>query len=186
MKVYFDSAATTQMHDEVIDEMVQTMRINFGNPSSTHFYGRETKGLIELVRKKIARLTGVTGAEIVFTSCGTESNNLILRSCVCYLDVRHIITSVLEHKCVMETIKALEETQNVKVSNVRITPEGDIDYAHLEELLSQSQEKTLVSLMHANNEVGNLYDVKKNRGIGTCTRCLLPRRHGADVRAFPY
>ena len=84
-KVYLDNAATTRMHDEVIEAMVKGMKQSYGNPSSSHHFGRETKGLMENVRKTIARLTGTASADIIFTSGGTEANNLILRSCVEYL-----------------------------------------------------------------------------------------------------
>lgn len=161
MKVYFDSAATTQMHPEVIEQMLATMSTNFGNPSSTHFYGRETKGLVELTRKKVAKYIHALPAEVIFTSCGTESNNLILRSSVEYLGVKHIITSKLEHKCVAQTTSSLQEHQGVKLSYVTTLPNGEIDFVHLEDLLKNSTEKTLVSLMHANNEIGNLYDIEK-------------------------
>ncbi|MDO5654595.1 MAG: cysteine desulfurase family protein [Flavobacteriaceae bacterium] len=155
-KVYLDNAATTRMHDEVIDVMVKGMKINFGNPSSTHFFGRESKAAIENVRKVIARLTGVSSAEIIFTSCGTEANNLILRSCVEYLNVKRIITTRIEHSCVQETVNSLEENQHIRIDYVRINEKGEIDLTHLEELLQNSDEKTLVSIMHGNNEIANL------------------------------
>ncbi|MRJ09791.1 cysteine desulfurase [Ornithobacterium rhinotracheale] len=161
MKVYFDSAATTQLRDEVIDYMLTHMRSHFGNPSSTHFFGRDAKALIENTRKSIAKYTNTTGAEIIFTSCGTEANNLIIRSCVDYLGVERIITSPLEHKCVAETIKIVEQNKKAEIQKLRVLPNGDLDLAQLEELLKDESKKTLVSLMHANNEIGNIYDIEK-------------------------
>ena len=160
-KVYLDNAATTHMHEEVIDEMVKAMQFNYGNPSSTHFYGRETKGKIENVRKRIAQLTGVTSAEIIFTSGGTEANNLILRSCVEYLGIKRLISSKIEHSCVTETVHSLEKNQNIQVDYVKINNHGEIDLNHLENLLKLSEKKTLVTLMHANNEIGNINPIEK-------------------------
>lgn len=160
-RVYLDNAATTHMHEEVIDAMVNAMKLNFGNPSSTHFYGRESKGIIENVRKKIAQLIGVQSAEIIFTSGGTEANNLILRSSVEHLGVQRIITSNIEHSCVDETVRSLNENQNVEVEYVRLNTLGEIDLTDFENLLKSSDKKTLVCLMHANNEIGNLNPVDK-------------------------
>ncbi|MRI62735.1 cysteine desulfurase [Ornithobacterium rhinotracheale] len=161
MKVYFDSAATTQLRDEVIDYMLTHMRSHFGNPSSTHFFGRDAKALIENTRKSIAKYTNTTGAEIIFTSCGTEANNLIIRSCVDYLGVERIITSPLEHKCVAETVKTVEQNRKAEIQKLHVLPNGDLDLEQLEELLKDESKKTLVTLMHANNEIGNIYDVEK-------------------------
>lgn len=161
MKVYFDSAATTQIHPEVIDEMVKLMRETFGNPSSTHIFGRSGKALIENARKSIAQKVNVSSGEIIFTSCGTEANNLIIRSCVESLGVEHIITSPLEHKCVALTTEEMKNNRNVIKSLIKIKPDGDYDYIDLERKLEESDKKTLVSLMHANNELGNIYDVKR-------------------------
>lgn len=160
-RVYLDNAATTAIRPEVVDEMANVMRNVFGNPSSTHVFGREAKALIEMARKNIAQRLNVSPAEIYFTSCGTESNNTIIRSCVNDLDVTRIITSDMEHKCVQESIKDLEYRGKVEVIRINIQKNGDIDYTQLEELVKDQSKKTLVSLMHANNEIGNLTDVKR-------------------------
>ena len=160
-RVYLDNAATTAIRPEVVDEMAIVMKNVFGNPSSTHVFGREAKALIEMARKNIAQRLNVSPAEIYFTSCGTESNNTIIRSCVNDLDVTRIITSDMEHKCVQESIKDLEHRGKVEVIRINIQKNGDIDYAQLEELVKDQSKKTLVSLMHANNEIGNLTDVKR-------------------------
>lgn len=161
MKVYFDSAATTQMHEEVIDAMVNGMKEKFGNPSSTHFFGRESKAEIEKVRKDIAKYTGVNASEIIFTSCGTEANNLIIRSVVEHLGVERIITSVLEHKCVAETTKEVCSKKDLELLLLPIKKDGNLDFETLEKYLKDSPKKTLVTLMHANNEIGNIYDIEK-------------------------
>ncbi|MFP3835265.1 cysteine desulfurase family protein [Chryseobacterium sp. SIMBA_028] len=160
-KIYLDNAATTPLADEVIDAMVGTMKMNFGNPSSTHSFGQEAKILIENVRRQVADYLHVTPAEIIFTSCGTESNNMIIKSSVEHLGVERIISSPLEHKCVSESILDMKSRKGVEVNYIRPNEKGDIDLNKLEELLKSSDKKTLVSLMHANNEIGNIVDIKK-------------------------
>ncbi|WP_288446934.1 cysteine desulfurase family protein [uncultured Chryseobacterium sp.] len=160
-KVYLDNAATTPLAEEVIDAMVGTMKMNFGNPSSTHSFGQEAKILIENVRRQVADYLHVTPAEIIFTSCGTESNNMIIKSSVEHLGVERIISSPLEHKCVSESILDMKSRKGVEVNYIRPNEKGDIDLTKLEELLKASDKKTLVSLMHANNEIGNIIDLKK-------------------------
>ncbi|SFN23532.1 cysteine desulfurase [Chryseobacterium oleae] len=160
-KIYLDNAATTPLAEEVIDAMVGTMKMNFGNPSSTHSFGQEAKILIENVRRQVADYLHVTPAEIIFTSCGTESNNMIIKSSVEHLGVERIISSPLEHKCVSESILDMKNRRGVEVVYIRPNEKGDIDLNKLEELLKSSDKKTLVSLMHANNEIGNIVDIKK-------------------------
>lgn len=159
-RVYLDNAATTAIRPEVVDEMAYVMKNVFGNPSSTHVFGREAKALIEISRKNIAQRLNVSPAEIYFTSCGTESNNTIIRSCINDLGVTRIITSDMEHKCVQESVKDVENRANIEVVKLNILKDGNIDYAQLEEVLKDQSKKTLVSLMHASNEIGNLTDVK--------------------------
>ncbi|MGC5744335.1 cysteine desulfurase family protein [Chryseobacterium sp. NFX27] len=160
-KIYLDNAATTPLSEEVIDAMVGTMKMNFGNPSSTHSFGQEAKILIENVRRQVADYLHVTPAEIIFTSCGTESNNMIIKSSVEHLGVERIISTPLEHKCVSESILDMKNRKGVEVNYIRPNEKGDIDLNKLEELLKASDKKTLVSLMHANNEIGNIIDIKK-------------------------
>ena len=156
--VYFDNAATTQLRNEVIDCMTECMQNNFGNPSSTHSYGRQSKSIIETCRKSIASYFKVSASEIVFTSGGTEADNLILRSAVRDLGVSEIITSKIEHHAILHTVEALKKEYNINVKFVDLKPDGHIDYTHLEMLL-QSEAKQLVSLMHINNEIGNKLDI---------------------------
>lgn len=160
-KIYLDNAATTPISEEVIDAMVATMKMNFGNPSSTHSFGQEAKILIENVRRQVAEYLHVSPAEIIFTSCGTESNNMIIKSSVEHLGIERIISSPLEHKCVSESILDMKSRKGVEVSYIRPNEKGDIDLDALEKLLKASDKKTLVSLMHANNEIGNITDIKK-------------------------
>ncbi|WP_406683969.1 cysteine desulfurase [Seonamhaeicola sp. MEBiC1930] len=158
--VYFDNAATTQMREEVITSMVEVMQNNFGNPSSSHGFGRSSKSLVESCRKEIASYINATAGEIIFTSGGTEADNLILRSAVRDLGVNHIITSKIEHHAVLHTIEQLEKEHDLKVSFVDVDSNGNIEYTHLETLL-EFKANTLVSLMHVNNEIGNILDLKQ-------------------------
>lgn len=160
-KIYLDNAATTPLSDKVIDAMVAAMKLNYGNPSSTHSFGQEAKALIEEERRKIAEYLKVQPNEIIFTSCGTESNNLIIKSCVEHLGVERIITSPMEHKCVAESVRDMKTRKNVEVVYIRPNQKGDISLEDIEKALQSSDKKTLVTLMHANNEVGNIYDIEK-------------------------
>ncbi|WP_299228763.1 cysteine desulfurase family protein [uncultured Psychroserpens sp.] len=158
--VYFDNAATTQIRNEVIDRMAEVMKLNYGNPSSTHAYGRQSKSLIEASRKEIASFFNVTSSEIIFTSGGTEADNLVIRSAVKDLKVEEVITSKIEHHAILHLIDELVIEYNVSVKYVNVDHKGDINIAHLEQLLS-SNKKQLVSLMHINNEIGNKLDIVK-------------------------
>jgi cysteine desulfurase len=156
MSVYLDNAATTPIAPEVIEAMLPVLQNGFGNPSSTHAFGRQSKALIETARRSIAAHLNCQAAEIIFTSGGTEADNMALRSAVVVLGVKHIITSCLEHHAVGHTATYLENLGLTKVSYVRNDAQGHIDLVHLEEILQASSEKTLVSLMHANNEIATL------------------------------
>jgi len=164
-KIYLDNAATTPLNEQVIEEMLSVMRNHYGNPSSTHSIGQEAKTLIENVRRKIAEYLRVTPSEIIFTSCGTESNNLIIKSCVEHLGVERIISSALEHKCVSESCLEMKNYKGVELVYLRPDKNGNFDLAELEKILKSSNKKTLVSLMHANNEIGNLLDIEKTAEI---------------------
>jgi len=157
--VYFDNAATTPMRDQVVERMSEVMKLNFGNPSSTHSYGRQSKSLIESCRKRIASHFNVSASEIVFTSGGTEADNLVLRSAVKDLGVTEIITSKIEHHAILHTIDELVNDYGITVKYVELDSDGSIDSSHLETLL-KSETKQLVSLMHINNEIGNKLDLK--------------------------
>ena len=159
-KVYLDNASTTALRPEVIQEMTKVLTEEYGNPSSTHSLGRSAKNILELSRKSIAKNLNATAQEIIFTSCGTEANNWILRSAVKDLKVKRIITSKIEHHAVLYTALALEKEYGIQVDYVAIKPNGEIDITDLVELLSQ-EKKTLVSLMHVNNETGTVLDLER-------------------------
>ncbi len=160
MKVYLDNAATTPISNEVLDAMIPVLREQFGNPSSIHAYGRETRSLIEKSRKTIATLLNVAPAEIFFTSGGTEANNTALRCSIEDLGITHAITTRIEHHAVLHTLEMMEKMGKVKLSFVNITKSGEVDLVHLEELLKDNPH-SLVSLMHANNEIGALLPLDK-------------------------
>lgn len=160
MSIYLDNAATTQMHPEVIDVMMQTMQDTYGNASSTHSFGRASKSLIEQARKNIAKHLNVSAAEIVFTAGGTEADNLALRSAVRDCGVTRIITSKIEHHAILHTAMQLKKEYGIAIEYVAVNTKGHIDYGQLETLL-KSNKKTLVSLMHVNNEIGTLLDIKR-------------------------
>ncbi|MBL0737237.1 cysteine desulfurase [Flavobacterium sp. GN10] len=159
-KVYLDNASTTAMRPEVIQEMTKIMLEDYGNPSSTHSFGRNGKTILELSRKSIAKHLNCTAQEIIFTSGGTEADNWILRSAVEDLKVERIITSKIEHHAVLHTVWALQEEYNIQVDYVNVNQDGSLDLTHLSNLLSD-EKKTLVSLMHVNNETGTILDLDR-------------------------
>ncbi|MEO0527924.1 MAG: cysteine desulfurase family protein [Bacteroidota bacterium] len=160
-KVYLDSAATTQVRDEVISKMQEALTNFYGNPSSTHSFGRSAKTAVESARKTIAKYLNAQPSEIIFTSGGTEADNMILRSAVRDLGVRTIITSKIEHHAVLHTVEELANEYGIALHFVDLDHFGDPDLIHLENLLKQDTTKKLVSLMHVNNEIGNKIDIDR-------------------------
>lgn len=159
-RIYLDSAATSSVHPEVIKVMVEVLQNDYGNPSSTHSFGRNSKTLVETSRKSIAKNLNCSAQEIVFTSNGTESTNWILSCLVKTQQVKRIITSKIEHHATLYTVLALQKEFGIQVDFVSILPSGAIDMKHLEELLKQDI-PTLVTLMHVNNEIGTVLDLEK-------------------------
>lgn len=160
MAVYLDNAATTPVAPEVVEAMIPVLTEAFGNPSSSHSFGRKTKALIEVSRRSIAQLLNCHSSELIFTSGGTEADNMALSSAVLQGGVTHIITSEIEHKAVICASEALAAQRGVKVSYVKLASDGTVDLKNLERLL-QGEEKKIVSLMHANNEIATLLPLKK-------------------------
>ncbi|CAN5121820.1 cysteine desulfurase family protein [soil metagenome] len=158
-RIYFDNAATTSLDPAVLDTMMPYLVEKFGNPSSIYSYGRETKMAIEQSRKSVAKILNAHPAEIFFTSGGTESSNTAITAAVKDLGCTHIITSAIEHHATLHTVEHLAAQQLVKVSQVKLLPNGHVDIEHLEKLLAITKEKTLVTLLHANNEIGNMLDI---------------------------
>ena len=159
MNVYFDNAATTPLRKEVIKTISRVMEECFGNPSSTHSFGRTAKTYIETARKGIASLLNALPQEIIFTSGGTESDNMILNCAVKDLNVKTIISSPIEHHAVIHALDALKKNQKINVRYLKLDAQGNIDLNDLEESLKIDNSKKLVSLMHVNNEIGNILNL---------------------------
>ena len=158
-KIYFDNAATTSLDPAVLEAMMPYLTEKFGNPSSIYSYGRESKIAIEGARKTVAKILNAHPAEIFFTSGGTESSNTAILASVRDLGCKHIITSPIEHHAVLHTVDYINKMDLAKVSYVKVLPDGHIDLENLEELLASTEDKKLVTLMHANNEIGNILDM---------------------------
>jgi len=164
MRVYLDNAATTPLDPEVLKSMYTVIEGCYGNPSSIHAHGREARALIEKARKTVAGILHCSPSEIFFTSGGTEADNTAIRCGIADNNLTHAITSRLEHHAVIHTLEAMEKAGAIKLSYVDTDHKGNIDYAHLETLLRDNP-RSLVSLMHANNEIGTLTDIEKVGGI---------------------
>lgn len=158
-RIYLDNAATTALDPQVLETMMPYLTEKFGNPSSVYSYGRETKLAIETARKSVAKILGANPGEIFFTSGGTESSNTSINCAIRDLGCKHIITSKIEHHATLYTAEKLAKEGVATLSYVNLTDKGHIDQEHLKELLANN-DKTIVTLMHANNEIGNLLDVK--------------------------
>jgi cysteine desulfurase len=158
-RIYLDNAATTPIDPRVVETMLPYLTTYFGNPSSVYSYGRETRMAIEKARKSVAQILGARPAEIFFTSGGPDSSNTVLQAAMRDLQCTRIISSRIEHHATLHTIEHLHKTGLANLDYVGLLPNGHINLAHLEELLSQPGGKTIVTLMHANNEIGNLLDI---------------------------
>lgn len=160
-RIYLDNAATTPLDEEVLQAMMPYLTTNFGNPSSIYSYGRESRLAIEMARKTVAKILNAHPAEIFFTSGGTESSNTAISAAIRDLGCKHIISSPIEHHATLHCVEHFNNTDEATLSYVSILPNGHIDMHHLQELLQNSKEKTLVTLMHANNEIGNMINIEE-------------------------
>lgn len=160
MRIYLDNAATTPLDLEVFEAMKPFMLEDFGNPSSTHAHGRKVRAAIESSRKKIAELLNCTPGEIIFTSGGTEADNAIITSGAQTYNIKHAISTPIEHHAVTHTLETLAKKGVVELHHVALDANGHVELAHLEELMKKYP-NALISLMHANNEIGNLLDIKR-------------------------
>lgn len=181
MNVYFDNAATTPTLPEVVDAMLPYFSQTFGNPSSIHSHGRETRSAIEKARKLVANVLGTSPSQLFFTSGATESNNMILNGAVQSLGCKHIITSAIEHHAVLHTAQNLA-TDGIKVHFVKLNQDGEIELEHLETLL-KIYPNAIVSLMHGNNEVGNILDLQQ---VGTLAKKYNAYFHSDTVQTIGY
>ena len=160
-KIYFDNAATTEISKKVISEMMKAMKVNYGNPSSTHSHGRNSKAILELSRKTIAEKFNVNPKEIIFTSGGTESNNMIIKAVVTAQNIERIISTKIEHKAVLNSIESIAKERDIKILFLDVDEFGLPNKQQLIEYLENSNKKTLVSLMHINNETGTMIDLEE-------------------------
>ena len=160
MRVYFDNAATTPIDKEVLKEMYQVMENHFGNPSSIHAYGREVRTIIERARKTISGLLNTSPSQIFFTSGGTEADNTAIRCGIIDHGIKHAITSPIEHHAVVHTLQDMEKTGAIKLSFLEVDSKGNVNLEQLEDLL-KTNERSFVSLMQANNEIGTITDIEK-------------------------
>jgi cysteine desulfurase len=158
-RIYFDNAATTDLDPQVLEAMMPYLTEKFGNPSSIYSYGRESRLAIENARKSVGKILNAHPAEIFFTSGGTESSNTAITAAVRDLGCTHIISSPLEHHATLHSVEHLHRRGEAALSHVKLLPNGHIDLEDLEQLLAGTAEKTLVTLMHANNEIGNILDI---------------------------
>ncbi len=157
-RIYFDNAATTPLDEEVLEAMIPMMREHFGNPSSIHAHGRKVRTEIEKARKTIAQLLGASPSEIFFTSGGTEADNMAIRCTIHDHQIKRAISSPIEHHAVLHPLEELAKEGIISLEFVRILPNGHIDLNHLRELL-EKEGRALVTLMHGNNEIGNMIDL---------------------------
>ena len=160
-KIYFDNAATTEISEKVISEMMKAMKVNYGNPSSTHSHGRNSKAILELSRKTIAEKFNVNSKEIIFTSGGTESNNMIIKTVVVAQNIERIISTKIEHKAVLNSIESIAKERSITILFLEVDEHGLPNKQQLIEYLENSNENTLVSLMHINNETGTMIDLEE-------------------------
>ena len=160
-KIYFDNAATTEISEKVIAEMMKAMKVNYGNPSSTHSHGRNSRAILELSRKTIAEKFNVNPKEIIFTSGGTESNNMIIKTVVIAQNIERIISTKIEHKAVLNSIESIAKERGITILFLDVDEYGLPNKQQLIEYLENSDEKTLVSLMHINNETGTMIDLEE-------------------------
>jgi len=182
MKIYLDNAATTPIDKEVLNEMLPYMTEYYGNPSSIHAFGRKTKSAIEKARKVVAKYLNASTSEIFFTGSGSEASNMIIKGAVHDWGVKRVISSRIEHPCVLHSIETMV-SEGIKVDYVNIDQAGRVDYNHLEVLLKNTAEKTLVSLMHANNEIGTLLDLVRVSDLCRLHNALL---HSDTVQTIGY
>ena len=191
-RIYLDNAATTPLDPIVLDAMMPYLTEKFGNPSSIYSYGRESRLAIETARKSVAKLLNAHPAEIFFTSGGTESSNTAIRAAVYDLGCKHIITSPLEHHASLHTVEEIANSGAASLDFVRLLPDGHIDLQHLGTLLAEKKQRSLVTLIHANNEIGNITDLdvagaicKKHNAIFHADTVQTVGHYPFDLRKTP-
>jgi cysteine desulfurase len=162
MKIYFDNASTSPLSAEVRETMMDVLENHYGNPSSIHHHGRKSRSIIEDARKRVAKIINASIGEVYFISSATEANNMVIKRSIIDLGVMHIISSPTEHHCVLHTLDSVKkEYPEVKISMLQVNHHGEINLEALEDLLKETKNKTLVSLMYGNNEIGTIHPIEK-------------------------
>jgi cysteine desulfurase len=162
MKIYFDNASTSPLAEEVRDTMMDVLTHHYGNPSSIHHHGRKSRSIIEDARKKVAKIFNASIGEVYFVSSATEANNMVIKRAIIDLGVKHIISSPTEHHCILHTLESVKiEYPHVKISMLTVNHHGEINLDELTSMLSECKDKTLVSLMYGNNEIGTIHPIDK-------------------------
>lgn len=184
--IYLDNAATTTIQPAVLEYMYSIMQNNYGNASSIHKLGRESRTFVENARKSIANMMNASPSEIFFTSCGTESTNTAIIGAVTAYKINNIISSPLEHHATLHTLAHIKSTSNTHIHYIGIDKNGHISYKDLEYYLQNSEGKTLVSLMHANNEIGNISNLEKISGLCRKYNALLHIDAVQTVGHYPF
>lgn len=189
MRIYFDNASTTPVHHDVVNIMTEVLLDNFGNPSSIHQHGRKARSIIEQARKVVAKTIQASIGEVFFTSSATEANNMVLKNAVKDLGIQRIISSPTEHHCVLHSLEHIHLQCNCEVVLLNVDQLGHIDYVQLEALLSDQSRKTLVSIMHGNNEIGTMADIerigtlcKNNKALFHCDTVQTVGKYPIDVQ----
>jgi cysteine desulfurase len=185
-RIYFDNAATTPLEKEVLDAMTPYLTEKFGNPSAIYSYGRESRLAIETARKTVAAILHAHPSEVFFTSGGTESSNTAIFSAVRDLGCRNIITSRIEHHATLHTVDYLQQRGEAKVHHVNLLSDGHIDVEHLDDLLKAMEGECLVTLMHANNEIGNMIDLHEVGNICKKYNAIFHSDTVQTVGHFPF
>ncbi len=188
-RIFLDNSATTPLDPAVLAAMTEALADNYGNPSSIHAEGRRARAAIEAARKTVAQHLNCSIGEIFFTSGGTEANNMALKNAVRDLGVTRIVSSPIEHHCVLHSLDTIAAAGAADIVHVPLDKLGRVKYEELERILQTDPAragKTLVSLMHANNEVGTLLDLERTAAICQRKRCLFSLRHGANHRLLSH
>ena len=182
-RIYLDNAATTPLLPAVLEAMLSLFEETFGNPSSTHATGRAARAAVEQARRLIAGHIGAEPGEIVFTSGGTEANNMVLKCAVHDFGIRHLVTSPAEHSCVRNATLAIErDVPGVRIHWLEVDQHGRVTPDVLDRALATlNGEPALVSLMHANNEIGTLHDIES---LGSVCRTHGARFHSDTVQTI--
>lgn len=190
MRIYLDNASTTPVHPDVLDVMLQVLKDDFGNPSSIHQHGRKSRSIIEQARKIVAKTINASIGEVFFTSSATEANNMVLKNAIKDLGIKRIISSPTEHHCVLHSLDSISSEGKCEVVILKVDQYGHIDYDQLNVLLTDKKLKTLVSIMHGNNEIGTMADIsrignlcKKNGALFHCDTVQTMGKYPIDVQA---